>query len=264
MNGRSAPITVAEAMANYLADYITRGGKDAKRVQTTIRAHILPSLGPLMLDDLSAPMIRRWHQGLAHQLPRIRSKDGTWSTRSLDSNDPEAMRRRRATANRILTSLRAGLSHAYQMGHAQSNEAWARVRPFRDVDAPRIRFLSDDEARRLVECTHPAFKPMIVAALYTGCRYGELTHLRVDDIDFCRGSVNVRTSKTKKPRDVFLADEATEFFKQAATDRPPDGLMFAHPSGRMWGRSEQARPVKEACEKAAITPAISFHILRHT
>ena len=31
-----------------------------------------------------------------------------------------------------------------------------------------------------------------------------------------------------------------------------------------WGKSQQFRPLREACAAAAITPAISFHILRHT
>lgn len=31
-----------------------------------------------------------------------------------------------------------------------------------------------------------------------------------------------------------------------------------------WGKSQQFRPLREACAAAAITPAISFHILPHT
>jgi integrase len=31
-----------------------------------------------------------------------------------------------------------------------------------------------------------------------------------------------------------------------------------------WKHSEQARPMREACDRAKITPPISFHILRHT
>jgi integrase len=32
----------------------------------------------------------------------------------------------------------------------------------------------------------------------------------------------------------------------------------------MWRHAHQARPIRDACEKAKIVPAIGFHVLRHT
>ena len=32
----------------------------------------------------------------------------------------------------------------------------------------------------------------------------------------------------------------------------------------MWGKSHQCRPLSDACERARIVPAVSFHILRHS
>jgi integrase len=40
--------------------------------------------------------------------------------------------------------------------------------------------------------------------------------------------------------------------------------MFRRDGGGAWARSDQARPMKEACARAKIAPAITFHILRHT
>jgi integrase len=40
--------------------------------------------------------------------------------------------------------------------------------------------------------------------------------------------------------------------------------MFRHGDGGAWQKSEQARPMAEACTRGKIKPAISFHILRHT
>ena len=40
--------------------------------------------------------------------------------------------------------------------------------------------------------------------------------------------------------------------------------MFRHDDGSRWNKSEQARPMQEACEHAKIAPGVSFHILRHT
>ena len=41
--------------------------------------------------------------------------------------------------------------------------------------------------------------------------------------------------------------------------------MFSHNGdGKPWKKSEQGRPMLEACARAKITPRISFHGLRHT
>lgn len=34
--------------------------------------------------------------------------------------------------------------------------------------------------------------------------------------------------------------------------------------GGKWGKSHQLRPMMEACKRAKIKPAVSFHVLRHT
>ena len=40
--------------------------------------------------------------------------------------------------------------------------------------------------------------------------------------------------------------------------------MFRHDHDGAWQKSEQARPMAEACTNGKIKPPISFHILRHT
>ena len=41
-------------------------------------------------------------------------------------------------------------------------------------------------------------------------------------------------------------------------------LLFRHGDGAVWAKSDQARPMRAACARARITPAVSFHALRHT
>jgi site-specific recombinase XerD len=51
---------------------------------------------------------------------------------------------------------------------------------------------------------------------------------------------------------------------EAAARRRGDDLLFTRKDGSPWRTSHQIRPLLRACERAAIAPAISFHILRHT
>ena len=110
------PSRVRDAISDYLVDYKRRGGKALGATEATVNAHILPTLGDVELDRVTARRIREWHSGLADAPARLRTKDGASQpkTRALDSGDIEGMRRRRATANRVLTVLKAALNHAFR------------------------------------------------------------------------------------------------------------------------------------------------------
>ena len=96
---------------------------------------------------------------------------------------PEANRRRGATANRVLTILKAALNDAYHEGRVPTNEGWQRVKACRQVDSARIRYLTDDQARRLVNACSAEFRALVIGALMTGCRYSELVALVAEDFE---------------------------------------------------------------------------------
>jgi integrase len=264
--GSIKPMTVAQAMAAYMADYRARGGKDPKGVESTINAHVLPKLGDRKVADLTAASIRVWHRGLATAAPRLRSKRGAKqpATRVVAADDTEAHRARRSTANRVLTVLKAALNLAYADGRVANDHAWRRVSPFKGVESARVRFLTDAEAVRLVNAANPDFRPMIVAALLTGARWGELVRLRVGDFNPDAGTLHIRTSKSGKPRHITLDEEGQRFFAQHCAGKSGKALILPRPDGEAWGKSEQHRPMQAACQAASITPAIGFHILRHS
>jgi len=257
-------VTVETVMVDYAADYAARGGKDAKGLQTAIEAHILPKLGNKLAKDLTPGTIRQWFRALATAPARVRSKEGKVATRTLDATDADATRARRATANRVLTVLKAGLNLAYRDGKVATDDAWRRVTPFKGADAPRIRYLTDAEAVRLVNAADPSFRPMVTAALLTGARYGELVRFRVADFNREAGTLHVRVSKSGKPRSILLTTEGTEFFRQHCAGKKGNALILTMPDGEQWGKSAQTRRIKTACDAAQIAPAIGFHILRHT
>jgi integrase len=260
------PYRVRDAISDYLADYKRRGGKALVATGVAINAHILPALGHTQLERLTARQIREWHSGLAEAPARLRTKDGALElkTRALDPDDAEAVRRRRATANRVLTVLKAALNYAFREGRVPNDEAWRRVKPFREADAARVRYLSHDEARRLVNATEPGLRQMVQAALLTGCRYGELAALRANDFDGEAGTITIRATKGGKARHVVLTDDGVVLFRRLAMGKPCDDLLLSRPDGKRWGRTHAQRPLTQACKVARISPAASFHVLRHT
>lgn len=260
------PYTVGDAMDDYLADYKRRGGKAAKDTATRINTFVKPALGAELVAKLTAKRLRDWHAALAAAPARLRTSKTAEerNQRPVSADDPEAMRRRRATANRTLTTLKAALNHAFREGHATTDEAWRRVLPFREADAPKVRYLEPAEIKRLVNATARTFRPLVQAALLTGCRYGEIAAFRVGDLDLAAGTITVRASKSGKARHVVLTDDGVALFEARAAGKLGDALLFAREDGAAWGKSHQHRPLRAACKRAKIVPAASFHILRHS
>jgi hypothetical protein len=152
------PYTVADALADYRADYLRRGRKAVDRLDWSAAAWIGAELGAVELARLSKPRIKVWHQKIAETPARLRTKAGAEQKHRQADGDPEAPRRRRSTANRVLTILKAALNHAHREGKCASDDAWRSVGAFREADAARLRYLSDDEARRLANACPPDFR----------------------------------------------------------------------------------------------------------
>jgi integrase len=74
----------------------------------------------------------------------------------------------------------------------------------------------------------------------------------------------VRIAKGGKVRHVTLTKEASDFVDRIVAGRSPEEPLLRRDDGRAWKRAEQVRPMREACARAGIVPAVGFHILRHT
>jgi integrase len=255
---------VANALSDYLTSLERRGGKSVYHARRTAETHILPTLGAAQVGKLTARRIESWHHGLAEKPALARSRPGRKRNFRKEDGSKEGVRRRRATANRILTVLKAALNHAWKSGQVASDEAWRRVKPFKGVETARVRYLTEDECVRLVNACEPDFRNLVRGALLTGCRYSELAALGAADFNPDAGIVTVRESKAAKPRHVVLTEEGQQLFVSLTAGKVATDPIFLRPDGVEWGKSHQIRPMADACRRARIRPAISFHVLRHT
>jgi integrase len=227
-----------------------------------VKNDILPTLGNYPVKALTKGILHEWLQNQGEK-PTLRSL-GPKSKVPFDINDPETRRKRRDTANRVLRTLRALLNLARSNGHVESDAAWATLTEFPKVSKQRTEYLSVQEGIRFIEVCDEDFSKLVQAALYTGCRYGELCNLRVGAYDAAIGCVAVMQRKTGIPKNIFLTPDEVAFFEGQTKGKQLDDFMFLRSDGTEWKKDHQRERMKEACKAAKIKQHITFHNLRHT
>lgn len=252
--------TVADALDDYMAQF---EGKSRAATLSRVNAILKPELGHLRVARLSEGELRKWLKARADAPARLRTGKHAAqpNVRTVDTDD--ARRRRRSTANRDFTVLKAALNLAFREGRAAKDDAWRKVKPFRSFDGAKLRYLTDAEAQRLVNAIDPEFRPVVQAALLTGARYGNLTTARARDLDPQSGTLTFAATKGGRPHHVYLEAEGVALLTRAAAGKRPDDILLARADGRRWGPSEQVRRLKEASARAGIERA-TFHDLRRS
>ncbi len=270
----SGPYTVANAMVDYLRDAEKRGVKGHSIMKTTINAHIVPKLGDISLAKLSKKRIEDWLQALAESPRRMTGKVRDEVKHLADPVTEDEKRARKDTANRVLTNLNAALNLAVNSGRYSGPTPWRDVKRFKGVGSARVHFLTVSEQRRLVNACPDGFKQLVQAALYTGCRYGELCRLKVRDFNPTANTVFIEKSKSGKPRNIILIEEAAAWFVEQGAGRGAGESLLIKPNAKgkkrkyqedplAWGPHDQKKMMVDACSDAKIE-AMGFHELRHT
>lgn len=280
------PYTVSDAMDAYLDHLDQEGKRSAGDARKRTDLHIRPSLGSLEVAKLTRIRLDKWKTDLsaspkvmktskrpAPLRPRKPIKKKAVSKAPKTSDEKRA---RKASANRVLSTLKAALNYAKTHGLVSCpDDAWRSVKPFRAVEEARQHYLTPEEQTRLLNAIKERdFKRLVTGALLTGCRYGELTRMQVGDVELNGGTVLIRESKAGKSRRARLTMEGTAFFESITAGRKGGETLFQRDEATRrvrpedqdplaWGQSEQSRRMHDACVSAEL-PKMGFHQLRHS
>ena len=234
---RKGPYTIRNCVEDYLSQIsVEKSAAAVQGARYVFDAHILPTLGHLEVQHLTLDLLTRWRNQLASGAKRVRKRRTASQTATKPTPDSEdARRKRRATANRVTTVLKAALNRSYLAGLVTSDDAWRKLRPFKQVDVPVIRYLARDEIQRLVNACKPDFRTLVQAALLTGCRYAELATLKCGDFNTDSSTLTIKQSKSGKPRHIVLTEEGQRLFTSLVVGRPVNSVRFMREDGLTWG-----------------------------
>ena len=180
----------------------------------------------------------------------------------------KASRKSPKTINNALSVLRTCLGSAVRWN------LLANVPSMNTLPVPEIgyRYLSSDEAQRLVEAARPGFwRAFIVFLLHTGCRFGEAAAVRWDDLELEGASPRVRIersaykgcvgpTKNGKCRDIPLTPDAIRELSALPSENT---YVFVLPGGQLPRSSSSSKHLKKICERAGVK-RVSWHVMRHS
>jgi len=222
------------------------------------RHHVEPFLGSIELAELSTGIIRTWRSTL---LDKGRSEDRT----------AKAYRLVRAILNTAVDDGRIKRNPCRIKGAGEHRTAERPTATVRQVYAVAYRMPD-------------RFRVLVLAAAFTGLRWGELVGLRRCDVNLASGTLHVRRRLAQLSRGgmqagppksaagvrnialpPFLVEELRTHI-EAHAGAGPEGLVFRGERGAMLRRGNFGRATKwpETVVQAGLPAGFHFHDLRHT
>lgn len=237
--------TVADLVDRYIAESTAekKDGKNQARQLNEWKGRI----GEYVLADVTPALI------LEH-----RDQLGSETTKRGTIRGP-------ASVNRKLAALSVAFTAAVKEWQWTESNPVLQVKK-RKEPRGRTRFLSDDERERLLTaCKDSECKllyPVVVFALSTGARKGEILNLEWSDVDWGRGIAVFQDTKNDEVRSVPLEGHLlAELQKLHQVPRIDTDLVFPRKDGK--APIELRDHWAKAIDKAKIED-FRFHDLRHT
>jgi len=253
--------TVAEAIDRYLEEHLSELSEREQWIRKPRLKWWRKKIGMLSLASLTPAVI-------ADTRDALMKGDGP-------SEEPVVG----STANRYLACLSAVLKLAVNdWGWLQENPARRITR--KKESTGRVRFLgqqddadregSGEQERLLKACEEsddPRLRPLVLCALVSGARQGELLGLRWSDVDLSADPPGAVLDETKNSdrRKIFFPGEAGLVLREMKKTPHINGFVFASKGkGKLNGKRYFPRKAWEIAVAAAQIEDFRFHDLRHS
>ena len=181
------------------------------------------------------------------------------TVRDLESYREYLVLQRHYSKNSVYTTVR-GLTCLFRsFGLAVADQLEPPRRPER---LPR--YLTEEEMHRLLEAVRatPRDSAIVHVLAFAGLRVSEVCHLELEDIEFERNILHVRSGKGDKDREVILEDRTRAAIDRYLTER----TIAGEADRRLFpvGPVTVERIVRRAAAQAEIPRRVTPHMLRHT
>jgi integrase len=265
---RFCPIGEVYSVGHALHDYlewskIARSPGGHYNTIVLVNHHLAHGVTHVRLDTFTTTHLQAIASQIIRTPPRFGFMRRHASPVAREDLTPDELRRRKRTYNSVVGILRMAFTHAWENGKIETDRPIRCLKRISVVHAPRLLFLNRDECGRLLEHCTPALRDLTLAALYTGCRVGELAGLRVEDVGHQIFGIRIAAFKRSPARFVFLPDEGMAFFLRKVEGKSSSDLVLLSDKGKPW-RRQHANLFRRAVHLSGLPKEFVFHGLRHT
>ncbi|MBA1444792.1 MAG: tyrosine-type recombinase/integrase [Chromatiales bacterium] len=254
LGAKGAGKTFYELADEYMAQWSGKSKEQGARVQMWVNHFEKRKLIDITADDIR-DYLNDYAAGKAHRWDGI-DKTGKSKTKATKRT------RAPATVNRARAALSAVFKFAVQQGYVSHNPV--RRVPSRTERNQRVRWLDESERKALLTACRASewdkLYLLVLMALTTGARQGELLKLRWSDIDFNAKTATARDTKNGDDRILTLPTPTVDELKKYR--QIGDGLVF--PSQKRPQRPFEFRKHWNAALATAGVEDFRFHDLRHS
>lgn len=163
-----------------------------------------------------------------------------------------------ATVNKELACLKTMFNKAILWGKVAENPV-RQVKLLKE-DNRRLRYLEQGEIVKLIDACSEHLKPIVITAVFTGMRKGEIFNLQWADIDFTRGFIYLTDTKNNEKREVLMNDIVSKALGEIERT-PGNPCVFSSHTGKAY--TEVRKSFSTALKNSGIKD-FRFHDLRHT
>ncbi len=169
-----------------------------------------------------------------------------------------------SSCNKVLNILKHMFTKAVEWDMVES-EVLKRVRKVKLLqdNSKRLRYLSKEECQTLINSCDSHLKPIVITALNTGMRKGEILNLKWDNVDLKHGFILLDVTKNGERREIPINRTLEAAFLDKSIIRRLDvSYVFYDPvTGKPY--QDITHSFKSACRRAKILD-LHPHDLRHT
>jgi integrase len=201
---------------------------------------------------------RAWSKAKKYLVKQLADRYTGWMLNDFDMNTVEQMQtdiiakgRRDATVNKKVFVLKHMFAKAvdWEMVDESVLRKIRKVKPLKNV-GKRLRYLSREECRELVNACDSHLRPIVVTALNTGMRRGEIFSLKWDNVDLKHGFILLDRTKNGERREIPISATLRELFNSLPRRLDVSFVFYDPITGKPY--QDIKRSFKSALKRAEI------------
>jgi len=230
-------VTFTEFADMYIENYARANKKSWQDDLYRIEANMKPFFGGIILQEVDPLLIEKYRA--------LRLKKGVT----------------KSTVNREITIMKKMFNLAIDWNYVDNNPV-LKIKLFSEKDTQKERILSEEEEARLLRECPENIRTLVITALDTGMRRGEIFNLKWKHIDFSEKIIRVEHTKSGRNREIPIGDRLYQLLVELLQLKGNTEYVFPNPdTGRPF--KDIKKSFKFSCKRAGISD-LRFHDLRHT